>query len=92
MKCCSQGWSDACSRLVTSDSPLRQETVYCCPAAYGWYITRRLEVEYGSPGEVRLQPGHRPSRSTETSAAAQLRIATGEHRLFSPPLFSPTVC
>lgn len=56
-------------------------------------FTCRLVVEYGSPGEVRLRSANRPARSAEASAAAQLRIAAGEHRrLLSVALFLPGEC
>lgn len=56
-------------------------------------LTCRLVVEYGSPGEVRLRPANRPARSAEAFAAAQLRIAAGEHRrLLSEALFLPGEC
>lgn len=55
-------------------------------------LTCRLVVEYGSPGAVRLRSVNRPARSTEASAAAQLRIAAGEHRLLSEALFLPGEC
>lgn len=58
-----------------------QVTCWSCCLPSSWFVTCRLLVEYGSPGEVRLRSANRPARSTE--ASAQLSIPAGEHHLLS---------